>query len=231
MAESTDNQLRSYFQQGDIWEQEIIKRAKRSARVAWFFALVFAGLAALSLIAVVLMVPLKSFEPYIVTVDRTTGYLEVQSGLTRPARLTEQQAITQANVVRYIRNREGYDPYAIEEYFGIAALLSTGDAARELQALFSAANPQNPAKVYGRLKRVLVEIKSVTFPNASTAIVRFSTTEKSDTESIVRHWISVVRFRYTDTPIRNEWRFDNPLGFQVYSYRRDQETVSPGEGG
>jgi type IV secretion system protein VirB8 len=231
MADSTDNQLRSYFQQGDIWEQEIIKRAKRSARVAWFFALVFAGLAALSLVAVVLMLPLKSFEPYVVTVDRTTGYLEVQSGLTRPANLTEQQAITQANVVRYIRNREGYDPYAIEEYFGIAALLSTGDAARELQALFSAANPQNPAKVYGRLKRVLVEIKSVTFPNASTAIVRFSTTEKSDTESIVRHWISVVRFRYTDTPIRNDWRFDNPLGFQVYSYRRDQETVSPGEGG
>jgi type IV secretion system protein VirB8 len=231
MSESTDNHLHSYFQQGDIWEQEIIKRAKRSARVAWFFALLFAGLAALSLVAVVLMLPLKSFEPYVVTVDRTSGYIEVQSGLTRPAKLTEQQAVTQANVVRYIRNREGYDPYAIEDYFGVAALLSTGDAARELQALFSAANPQNPAKVYGRLKRVLVDIKSVTFPNSSTAIVRFSTTEKSDTESIVRHWISVVRFRYTDTPIRNEWRFENPLGFQVYSYRRDQETVSPGEGG
>jgi type IV secretion system protein VirB8 len=37
-----------------------------------------------------------------------------------------------------------------------------------------------------------------------------------------------VRFRYTDTPIKNEWRFDNPLGFQVYDYRRDQETVTPG---
>jgi type IV secretion system protein VirB8 len=231
MAESTDNQLHSYFQQGDVWEQEIIKRAKRSARVAWFFALILAGLATLSLAAIVLMVPLKSFEPYVVTVDRTTGYIEVQSGLTRPANLTEQRAVTQANVVRYIRNREGYDPFAIEEYFGTAALLSTDEAARELQALFSAANPQNPAKFYGRLKRVLVEIKSVTFPNASTAIVRFSTTEKSDTESIVRHWISVVRFRYTDTPIRNEWRFENPLGFQVYAYRRDQETVTPGEGG
>lgn len=229
MPDNTDSQLKSYFQQGDTWEQEIIKRARRSARVAWFFALVFAGLAALGLLAVVLMLPLKSFEPYVVTVDRTTGYVEVQSGLTRPANLTEQQAITQANVVRYIRNREGYDPYAIEDYFGIAALLSTEDAARELQALFSAANPQNPAKVYGRLKRVLVEIKSVTFPNTSTAIARFSTTEKSDTDSIVRHWISVVRFRYTDTPVRNEWRFDNPLGFQVYSYRRDQETVSAGE--
>ena len=229
MAEKSEAALRSYFQQGDIWEQEIIKRAKRSARVAWFFSIVFAGIALLSLLAVVLMLPLKSFEPYVVTVDQTTGYIEVKSGLTRPANLTEQQAITQANVVRYIRAREGYDPYAITENFGIAALLSADEAARELQTLYSAANAQNPTKVYGRLKRVLVEIKSVTFPNASTAIVRFSTNERGDTESVVRHWISVVRFRYTDTPVRNEWRFENPLGFQVYSYRRDQETVTPGD--
>ena len=230
MTDKSDTALRSYFQQGDVWEQEIVKRAKRSVRVAWFFSIVFAGIALLSLVAVVLMLPLKSFEPYVVTVDRTTGYIEVKSGLTRPANLTEQHAVTQANVVRYIRAREGYDPYAIEQNFGIAALLSTDEAARELQALYSAANAENPAKVYGRLKRVLVEIKSVTFPNTSTAIVRFSTDERSDTESIVRHWISVVRFRYTDTPTRNEWRFENPLGFQVYSYRRDQETVTPGDG-
>lgn len=229
MADKSETALRSYFQQGDVWEQEIIKRAKRSARIAWFFSLVFAALATLSLLAVVLLIPLKSFEPYIVTVDRTTGYIEVKTGLTRPANLTEQQAVTQANVVRYIRAREGYDPYAIEENFGIAALLSTGEAARELQGLYSAANAGNPARVYGRTKRVLVDIKSVTFPNSSTAIVRFSTNERSDTDSIVRHWISVVRFRYTDTPERNEWRFENPLGFQVYSYRRDQETVTPGE--
>lgn len=229
MVEKSETSMRSYYQQGDIWEEEIIKRAKRSARVAWFFSILFAGLALLSLLVVVLMLPLKSFEPYVVTVDKTTGYIEVKSGLTRPANLTEQQAITQANVVRYIRAREGYDPYAIEQNFGIAALLSTDEAARELQALYSAANAQNPAKIYGRLKRVLVDIKSVTFPNTSTAIVRFSTNERSDTESIVRHWISVVRFRYTDTPMRNEWRFENPLGFQVYAYRRDQETVTPGE--
>jgi len=229
MADKSEAALRSYFQQGDLWEQEIFKQAKRSARVAWFFSIIFAGIALLSLLAVVLLLPLKSFEPYVVTVDQTTGYIEVKSGLTRPANLTEQQAITQANVVRYIRSRESYDPYAITENFGIAALLSADEAARELQTLYSAANVQNPTKVYGRLKRVLVEIKSVTFPNASTAIVRFSTNERSDTESVVRHWISVVRFRYTDTPVRNEWRFENPLGFQVYSYRRDQETVTPGD--
>lgn len=231
MAGNTDEGLRSYFQDGDIWEHEILKRARRSSRIAWFFTLVFAAFALLGLLAVVLMLPLKSFEPYVVEVDKNTGYIEVKSGLTKASTLTGQEAVTQANIVRYIRNREGYDPFAIDEYFGIAALLSTGDAARDLQTLFSAANPQNPAKVYGRLKRVLVDIKSVSFPNDSTAIVRFSTTEKSDTESVDRHWISVVRFRYTQTPLKNEWRFENPLGFQVYSYRRDQETVTPGSAG
>lgn len=226
MADSEQIDLRTYYQSGDIWEQEIVKRAKRSRALAWFVTMIFGAITLLSLVALVMLVPLKSFEPYIVEVDKSTGYVEVKTGLTRPANLTEQQAITQANIVRYIRAREGYDPYAIEQNFGIAALLSTGNAARELQDLYSTTNPRNPAKVYGRNKRVMTEIASVTFPNNSTGIVRFSTTEVSDTDSILRHWIAVVRYRYTDTPATNEWRFENPLGFQVYDYRRDQETVT-----
>ncbi|MFS8056324.1 type IV secretion system protein [Rhizobium sp. BR 317] len=226
MANSNNNNLTTYYQSGDIWEQEVVKRAKRSRTLAWFVTTIFGGITLLSLLALVMLVPLKSFEPYIVEVDKSTGYVEVKTGLTRPASLTDQQAITQANIVRYIRAREGYDPYAIEQNFGIAALLSTGNAARELQELYSAANAKNPAKVYGKTKRVTTEIASVTFPNGSTGIVRFSTTELSDTDSITSHWIAVVRYRYTDTPATNEWRFENPLGFQVYDYRRDQETVS-----
>lgn len=226
MADAREYDLRTYYQSGDLWEQEVVKRAKRSRALAWFVSMIFAGLTLLSLLALVLLMPLKSFEPYIVVVDRNTGYLEVKSGLSRPANLTEQQAITQANIVRYIRTREGYDPYAISDNFGIAALLSTGNAARELQELYSAANPRNPAKLYGKSKRVTTDIASVTFPNVSTGIVRFATSEIWDTDSMTNHWIAVVRFRYTDTPVPNEWRFENPLGFQVYDYRRDQETVS-----
>jgi type IV secretion system protein VirB8 len=226
MADNKDLDLRTYYQSGDVWEQEIVKTAKRSRAIAWFVTMIFGAITLLSLIALVMLVPLKSFEPYLVEVDKNTGYVEVKTGLTRPVTLTEQQAITQANIVRYIRAREGYDPYAIEQNFGIAALLSTGNAARDLQDLYSTTNPKNPAKVYSRNKRVTTEIASVTFPNASTGIVRFSTTETSDTDSIVQHWIAVVRFRYTDVPATNEWRFENPLGFQVYDYRRDQETVT-----
>ena len=221
--------LVTYFQDGDRWEAEIVKRAKRSRSFAWFITLIMAAISLLSLAALVMLVPLKSFEPYIVEVDKSTGYTEVISGLTRPKNITEQEAVTQSNVVRYIRSREGYDPYNIENNFALSALLSTGDAARDLQKLYSTGNPENPAKVYGKNKSVIPAIHSVSFPNTSTALVRFSTEEKSDTDSVIRNFISVVRFRYTDTPMKNDWRFDNPLGFQVYDYRRDQETV-PQEG-
>jgi type IV secretion system protein VirB8 len=226
MADTRDDRLRTYYQSGDIWEQEIVKKVKRSRALAWSVTAVFAGITFVSLATVAMLVPLKSFEPYIVEVDKSTGYIEVKTGLTRPTKLTEQQAITQANIVRYIRAREGYDPYAIDENFAVAALLSTANAARELQDLYSAANSGNPAKIYGKDKRVSTEIASVTFPNGSTGIVRFTTIEQSETENIPRHWIAVVRYRYTDTPATNEWRFENPLGFQVYDYRRDQETVT-----
>jgi type IV secretion system protein VirB8 len=229
MTKVNEAGLRTYYQDGLRWEAEIVKKAQRSRALAWFVTLIFGTVTLMSLAALVMLVPLKSFEPYIVEVDRSSGFVEVKTGLTRPSNLTEQQAITQANVVRYIRSREGYDPYAVEQNFGIAALLSTGDAATDLQRLYSAANPDNPTRVLGRNTSMLVEIKSVTFPNQTTALVRFATEEKSETDTITRDYISVVRFRYTDTPATNEWRFENPLGFQVYDYRRDQETVGPGE--
>jgi len=175
-----------------------------------------------------LLVPLKTYEPYMVVVDKTTGFVEVKRSMAEGP-LTQDEAVTTFNVVRYIKARETYDPKALKDNFDLAQLLATGDAARELTEIYSPANPVNPVKVYGSNTVVAVTIKSVTFPNNRTALARFSTEEKSSTNIITRNWVSLVRFRYTTAPMRNEWRFDNPLGFQVLEYRRDQETApSPG---
>jgi hypothetical protein len=72
---------------------------------------------------------------------------------------------------------------------------------------------------------VSVNIKAISFPNNRTALVRFSTLEQTSTRTTERAWQALVRFRYTSTPATNELRFENPLGFQVTEYRRDQETV------
>lgn len=213
-----------YFADAATWEQDIARRNRNSRALAWIVAAVMTVVAVVALGVIALLVPLKTYEPYMVVVDKATGFVEVKRPMAEGA-LTQDEAVTTFNVVRYIKARETYDPRALKDNFDLAQLLSTGDAARELTEIYSPANPNNPVKVFGSNAEVAVNIKSVTFPNNRTALVRFSTEEKTATNVVTRNWVSLVRFRYTTAPMRNQWRFDNPLGFQVLEYRRDQETA------
>jgi type IV secretion system protein VirB8 len=220
-----------YYVEGATWEQVIARRNRNSRALAWIVAAVMSVVAVAALGVLALLVPLKTYEPYMVVVDKTTGFVEVKRPMAEGA-LTQDEAVTMFNVVRYIKARETYDPRALKDNFDLAQLLATGDAARELTEIYSPANPNNPVKLHGTNTEIAVNIKSVTFPNNRTALVRFSTDEKSATSVVTRNWVSLVRFRYSGAPIRNEWRFDNPLGFQVLEYRRDQESApSPGTAG
>lgn len=208
----------------------------RSLRSALYFWRVLATLLAL-IIAVALgliwfMIPLKSFEVVTLLVDKTTGFVEVAQPLDRGGALSQREAVLRANVVRFIRARETYDPKGLRDNFELAALYSTGEAAKDLENNYTAGNPNNVMKRFGPDTTISVTVKSVIFLNDRTASVRFSTTRKSERggEPVTDHWVANVRFRYTSEPIKNDWRFDNPLGFQVFEYRRDQETVTSDPG-
>lgn len=181
-------------------------------------------IAILSLSTLVLILPLKQYEPYMVAVDKTTGYLEIARAL-KPGGLASDEAVTTANIVRYIRARETYDPRMIKTNFDLARLLSTETAASDLEKEFTPSNSKSKDKVYGSDTQIAANVKSVSFLNQTTATVRFSTEEKRQNSIRREHWVSVVKFRYTTTPMKNEYRFDNPLGFQVTEYRRDQESL------
>ena len=177
------------------------------------------------------LLPLKSFDVVVLEVDKTTGYVEASRPLQERGDLTQNEAVTRANIVRFIRARETYDPKGLRDNFDLASLYSTGKAAADLANTYSSANTNNPVKIYGANTTVSVFVKSVIFLNDKTAAVRFSTTRSGTSVSpLTEHWVANVRFKYTSEPMRNDWRFDNPLGFQVTEYRRDQETVTTGEG-
>jgi type IV secretion system protein VirB8 len=213
-----------YYQQGKSWEDDTHRRLRRSRTFAWLLTGVFGVMALLSLVALVLLFPLKQYEPYMVAVDKTTGHLEIARAL-KPGDLSQDEAVTAANIVRYIRARETYDPRMIKSNFDLAQLYSTGAAADDLVREFTPSNPNSRDKRYGMDTTIAVTVKSVSFLNRTTATVRLSTEEKRQNTTRREHWVAVIKFRYTSTPLKNEYRFDNPLGFQVTEYRRDQESL------
>lgn len=218
-----------YYTDAAIWEKDIARRNRWSRSIAWTIALVMSVIAVAALGALVLALPLKTYEPYMVVVDRSTGFVEVKRPIAEGP-LQQDEAIATFDLVRYVKARETYDPKALKDNFDLAQLLSTGDAARDLTEIFSPANPKNPVKTFGATTEVAVSVKSVTFPNQRTALVRFGTDEKSTSNIVHRDWVALVRFRYSGAPMSNQMRFDNPLGFQTTEYRRDQETVPAATG-
>lgn len=218
-----------YFSEAVRWENDVIRSVKRSRSMAWIVAGISALLAVTAMACLALLLPLKSFEPYVIEVDKTTGFMEIKRPLAE-GDLTQSEAVTRMNVVRYMRARETYDPSAVQDNFDMAQMLSTGDAARDLLNLYGPSNPTNPVNRFGSATRVLPTIKSIQIPNNRTAIVRFSTQRIGQDTGPEEHWVALMHFRYSREPMTNEWRFDNPLGFQIIDYRRDQESV-PASGG
>ncbi|WP_276662626.1 type IV secretion system protein [Thauera aminoaromatica] len=53
----------------------------------------------------------------------------------------------------------------------------------------------------------------------------YQLTSGSDTEQR-RNWIATIGYTYVNAPISAQDRRINPLGFQVYSYRVDPESVA-----
>lgn len=221
----------NYYSQGEQWETSVYRWTAVS-RSAWRILAIVLAVALLATIGLVwALLPLKSFDVVVLEVDKTTGYVEASRPLQDAGDLTQNEAVTRANIVRFIRARETYDPRGLRDNYDLASLYSTGKAAEDLAYTFSGANLQNPVKVYGSDTTVTVAVKSVIFLNERTAAVRFSTTRNSRSgPTMTDHWVANVRFQYTSEPMRNDWRFDNPLGFQVTEYRRDQETVTKEDG-
>ena len=201
-------------------------------------AALFGWMAGLSLVvalcavgAMVLMLPLKEIRPYVVMVDRQTGESELVVS-TRPADLAETDAVRQAELVRYVTERETYDVADNRERIPQVLAASEAQAAASLRALWTREAEQYPPAIYGEDSLIRVKVRSVAMLNEATAQVRFTRTlEQPGLQPVVRAFVATVGFAFqprVERTLEAVWR--NPLGFSVTSYRIDAETLDAAEG-
>jgi type IV secretory pathway component VirB8 len=132
----------SYYHDGARWERDIYRRLELS-RNAWrLVAIGSLACLGIGLVGLALLIPLKSTEVVTLVVDKATGFTQVARPLEEGGPISQREAVTQANIVRYIRARETYDPPALRDNFELAALLSAGQASKDLQDEYSASDPQ-----------------------------------------------------------------------------------------
>nr|WP_314433987.1 VirB8/TrbF family protein [uncultured Brevundimonas sp.] len=219
-------ELQRYFEDARRWDQDRLASALRSRRLAWIAAGAATTLATAATLAVALLSPLKTVEPFVIRVDRATGAVDVMRGLSAedgPARYDE--AVSKYFLAQYVRGREGYLDPAAEDAFLQVALLSGPAEQRRWADLYRGSNPDSPQNLYGTDGEAIVSVRAIGFIGDDVANVRFRRTIRQAQQTLESDWIATVAFTYTRAPMNESDRLRNPLGFQVLSYRADPEVV------
>lgn len=203
----------------DIYGSAVVSRNRWV--VVGIIALILATLEAGALIG---LTPLKAVEPYVIQMDNDTGITTVLEPLGEK-RLTENEAVTKFFIVKYVVARETYDPQDLNRNYELVRLMSTLEEAARFDDYVRGSD--GPIEKFKAAIRQTTRVRSVSFLNQHTAQVRFSSTQRQigTNEKQESYWIATLSFRYVNTPMEENERLNNPLGFQIKHYRIDQEVI------
>jgi len=215
-------------QTAEAFENEVFFSLRRQRNMAWIVGGLGLGTGLAAVIVLALTIPLKEIRPYVVMVDRATGESE-QVVSVRPTTLADQRAVLEAELVRYVTDRETYDPNDNPQRIPLVDAVSQGQARTSLRAIWNSGSDDYPPALYGADTIITTRIRSVSILDGNTAQVRFiRRLEAIGSDPIERDFVAVVGYRFdprTERTLDQVWR--NPLGFTVTGYRIDAETLDP----
>lgn len=216
----------AYYARAATWATDHEKVRHKSSRLAWLIGGIAIGVAVFEAIALALLMPLKTVEPYTILVDRHTGYVQALEG-TRVSQITANEALTQSLLAQYVTAREGFDIALVKANFRKIALWSGEPVRSRYLALMQPTNPASPLQQIPRTSVVNIQVKSISPIAPETALIRFDVErrDQGQAEGVRQSFVSIVRYRFSRAPMSLEDRLVNPLGFQVIHYRRDEETL------
>lgn len=214
----------AYYAEASSWSADVVAGLRRSRKRAWIVAAVTTSTSLVAVTAVALLTPLKTAVPYVIELERSTGYVQA-ARLAEPGTLSENEAVRQSSLYHYVLARETIDAADIVGNYDKTIAWSAGDARANYLALWDKSNAEGLTGRYPIGTVVSVSVKGISPLSPNTALVRFATTRTppGGRQSSTEHWQAIVGYRFADRPLSQEERFINPLGFQVTSYRRDPD--------
>jgi type IV secretory pathway component VirB8 len=208
------------------WDASRVLAQEKSEQRAWKLAWLSVLLTVLSWLALVLLIPLKETQPYLIRVDSATGIPDIVTTLTEED-IGKEEVTQKFFLADYVRARETYDWNTLQVDYDKTRLYSTPAIAKEYASLFEGDNALD--KKYGAKVRATVKIQSVVPTSPTTGTVRFSKFTKyvdgtSTSPAEETRWVATIAFSFNNPmKLKESERLTNPFGFQVVSYRVDPE--------
>lgn len=209
------------------FESSIRYLVEQSNKRAWLIAFVSVGVAILSIVAMLLLTPLKTVEPYVIRVDNTTGMVDILTILDEE-QISSIEALDKHFVAQYIKAREGYYYDMLNQDYIFVQLLSTPEIAESYRQIYTGDNARDTR--LGNATQVEVQIISIVLGESAgaktaTARINLKTTNKNSKAENMATKVITLTYTYQTAQVDEENRLLNPLGFKVSNYRVDEEVT------
>ncbi len=198
----------------------------RSNKRAWRVAFTSLIVTVLLIIAIVFMLPLKRVDLVVVKVDKN-GFVEIITQLDEQV-VSTTEAIDKHFIAKYVKTREQYYFETLNQDFETVQMYSSPIVSKSyINFMLDEINGR--ATVLKDKKEISVKILSIVLSNKNDeniATVRIEVIEKGKNSNNTNEdkKIKVITLTYDYLSIKQtaSLRLENPLGFRINTYRKDE---------
>jgi type IV secretion system protein VirB8 len=227
---SKDPDLARYLEEAASWDADRAAMSARSARMAWRIAVGACVLTVVALVALMLLMPLKRVEPFVIRVDNATGIVDVVPVFAGRAEMPE--AITRYLLTHYVTVCERFNFATAESDYEECAAFHAAARNQAWVAYWDRANPVSPLNVYKDGSSVRAQVRAVSFFKRASGVedlaqIRYTKTRRTSASANdeITHWIATIQYVYGDPSRDVGMRRWNPLGFKVIEFRSEPEVL------
>jgi type IV secretion system protein VirB8 len=223
----------AYFAEAMTWDADRVAMKERSVRVAWRVAFVAMLLLVMAIVALLLLMPLKRVDPFVIRVDSSTGLVDIVPVYAGDAPMPE--AVTRYFLEHYIRTCERFNFSTAESDYDECGAFHTPQRNQLWYAAWAKANPDSPLNLYKDGTTIEARIASLSFFTHGDGVtdlaqVRYVKAKRQtgSAEEQRSHWIATVRYAYAKPSSEPKTRGWNPLGFKILDFRAEPEVSTEG---
>jgi type IV secretion system protein VirB8 len=225
-----DRALEGYFAEAASWDLDRRRQGQRTVRFALFVAGAgWIAVLALSAALIVLM-PLKRVEPFVVRVDNTTGVVDVVPVYAGKASMPE--AITRYLLTHYVMVCERFNFSTAESDYEECGAFHSAQRNQTWYALWNPNNPASPLNLYKDGASVRAEVSSVTFFKRASGLTDLAEVRYVKEKHVAgseshetTHWLATLQYAYAEPSTDPKTRLVNPLGFKVIDFHAEPEVL------
>lgn len=220
------NRTKSAGLQDIDWNTSRYSTVIAQRNILLVFALLLLATIAISTLAIFKISTSSTIEPFVIEIEKKSGVVQLVDPVT-VKQYSANETLNHYFITEYIKAREVFDPYNYNfNYYTKVRLFSSRNVYSEFVKYIKSQNLDDPANLYSDFTTSNLKIRSMQRLSDDTFQVRFTVEfMRKDGNSTQKNKIAIMSYHYAPLELDDQQRYINPLGFQVVSYRADDEYV------